>query len=58
MEAFKAKGYEVLLLTDPIDEMWVESVADYDGRKLRSIAKGQVDLDGDDAAKEDDPERQ
>jgi molecular chaperone HtpG len=58
MEAFKAKGYEVLLLTDPVDEMWVESVADYDGRKLRSIAKGQVDLDGDDQVKEDDPERQ
>ncbi|WFE30403.1 molecular chaperone HtpG [Solwaraspora sp. WMMD791] len=58
MEAFKAKGYEVLLLTDPIDEMWVESVADYDGKKLRSIAKGQVDLDGDDEAAEADPQRQ
>ncbi|WJK42753.1 molecular chaperone HtpG [Solwaraspora sp. WMMA2056] len=58
MEAFKAKGYEVLLLTDPIDEMWVESVADYDGRKLRSIAKGQVDLDGDAEAAEADPQRQ
>ncbi|MFY1698049.1 molecular chaperone HtpG [Solwaraspora sp. WMMA2101] len=58
MEAFTAKGYEVLLLTDPVDEMWVESVADYDGKKLRSIAKGQVDLDGDDKADEADPQRQ
>lgn len=58
MEAFKAKGYEVLLLTDPVDEMWVESVADYDGRKLRSIAKGQVDLDGEAGTKEADPERE
>ncbi|MFY1636357.1 molecular chaperone HtpG [Solwaraspora sp. WMMB335] len=58
MEAFKAKGYEVLLLTDPVDEMWVESVTDYDGKKLRSIAKGQVDLDGDDDAAESDPERE
>ncbi|MFY1654528.1 molecular chaperone HtpG [Solwaraspora sp. WMMB762] len=58
MEAFKAKGYEVLLLTDPVDEMWVESVADYDGKKLRSIAKGQVDLAGDDDTAESDPERE
>lgn len=58
MEAFKAKGYEVLLLTDPVDEMWVESVADYDGKKLRSIAKGQVDLAGDDDTAESDPDRE
>ncbi|MDG4764069.1 molecular chaperone HtpG [Solwaraspora sp. WMMD406] len=57
MEAFKAKGYEVLLLTDPVDEMWVESVADYDGKKLRSIAKGQVDLDAADDDAASDPER-
>ncbi|MEV0809603.1 molecular chaperone HtpG [Micromonospora sp. NPDC050200] len=45
MEAFRARGYEVLLLTDPVDEVWVERVAQFDGRPLRSIAKGQVDLD-------------
>ncbi|MGW8994739.1 molecular chaperone HtpG [Streptomyces zhihengii] len=45
MEAFTAKGYEVLILTDPVDEVWVDRVPAYDGRPLRSIAKGQVDLD-------------
>ncbi|MBR7838405.1 molecular chaperone HtpG [Actinospica durhamensis] len=45
MEAFKAKGYEVLILTDPIDEVWVDQAPAYDGKTLRSVAKGQVDLD-------------
>ncbi|GAA4172840.1 molecular chaperone HtpG [Phytohabitans flavus] len=44
LEAFLAKGYEVLILTDPIDEVWVEQVAEYDGKTLQSAAKGKVDL--------------
>jgi len=45
LEAFKAKGYEVLLLTDPVDEVWVDTVAEFDGKPLQSVAKGEVDLD-------------
>ncbi|MGH3785078.1 MAG: molecular chaperone HtpG [Pseudonocardiaceae bacterium] len=45
MEAFRAKGFEVLLLTDPVDEMWIDSVPEFEGKRLQSIAKGQVDLD-------------
>ncbi|MFJ3762984.1 molecular chaperone HtpG [Streptomyces sp. NPDC090080] len=45
MEAFAAKGYEVLILTDPVDEVWADQVPDFDGHRLQSIAKGQVDLD-------------
>ena len=48
MEAFKAKGYEVLLLTDPVDEVWVGAVTEFDGKPLQSIAKGEVDLDTED----------
>ena len=44
MEAFQAQGYEVLILTDPVDEIWVEAVPDFDGKKLQSIARGSVDL--------------
>jgi molecular chaperone HtpG len=57
MEAFKAQGYEVLLLTDPVDEIWVEAVPEYDGKKFQSIARGSVDLpavDADDPADEND----
>jgi len=45
LEAFKGKGYEVLLLTDPVDEIWVGSVTEFDGKPLQSVAKGEVDLD-------------
>ncbi|BCJ46565.1 chaperone protein HtpG [Actinoplanes ianthinogenes] len=44
MEAFAEQGYEVLILTDPVDEIWVDAVPDFDGKKLRSIARGSVDL--------------
>ncbi|MDX1888521.1 molecular chaperone HtpG [Mycolicibacterium sp. 050158] len=54
LEAFKAKGYEVLLLTDPVDEVWVESVPEFDSHALQSVAKGEVDLGAADAADETD----
>jgi molecular chaperone HtpG len=50
MEAFRARGYEVLILTDPVDEVWVEAVHEFDGRTLQSIAKGEADLAGADEA--------
>ncbi|QNK80358.1 molecular chaperone HtpG [Nakamurella sp. PAMC28650] len=48
MEAFRAKGYEVLLLTDPVDEVWVDSVPSFEEKSFVSIARGEVDLGGDD----------
>ena len=53
LEAFKAKGYEVLLLTDPVDEVWVESVPEFDGKALQSVAKGEVDLGAKDGSDSD-----
>ena len=47
LEAFRAKGLEVLILTDAIDEMWVDSTDEYRGKKFQSVAKGEVDLDAD-----------
>src|SRR5689334_336564 len=55
VEAFRAKGYEVLLLTDPVDEVWVDAVPEFEGKSFVSVAKGEVDLGGadvDDAAKQ------
>ncbi|ORM34345.1 molecular chaperone HtpG [Williamsia sp. 1135] len=56
LEAFKAKGLEVLLLTDPIDEMWIQSIPDFEGKPLQSVAKGEVDL-SDETDKDDDDKK-
>jgi molecular chaperone HtpG len=58
MEAFRDKGFEVLLLTDPVDEVWVDSIHEFDGKRLQSIAKGQVDLDTDEEKKTTESERE
>jgi molecular chaperone HtpG len=58
LEAFKAKGYEVLLLTDPVDEIWVGSVTEFDGKPLQSVAKGEVDLDSENEKSEAEREEQ
>ncbi len=46
LEAFKARGYEVLYLDDPVDELLVQFVTEYDGKPLRSAAKGAAELGG------------
>ncbi|GAA4658025.1 molecular chaperone HtpG [Streptomyces youssoufiensis] len=58
MEAFRAKGIEVLLLTDPVDEVWVQAVPEFEGKQLRSIAKGEVDLDTEEEKAEADSARE
>jgi molecular chaperone HtpG len=58
LEAFKAKGYEVLLLTDPVDEVWVGTVTEFDGKPLQSVAKGEVDLDSDEDTSDAEREEQ
>ena len=45
LEGFKAKGVEVLLLTDPVDEFWIQSVGDYEGKPFKSATRGAADLD-------------
>ncbi len=47
LEAFKEKGYEVLYLTDPVDEIMVQWVPEFQEKKLKSVVKGTADL-GDD----------
>ena len=47
LEAFQAKGYEVLLMVDPIDEMVSQWIWEFQDKKLKSVAKGLADLEDD-----------
>ena len=45
IEAFKARGLEVVYFTDAVDEYVVESLGEFDGKKLVSIRHGGVELE-------------
>ncbi|MFP4522722.1 MAG: molecular chaperone HtpG [Fibrobacterota bacterium] len=53
LEAFSKKEYDVIFMTDPVDEWVMQSLADYDGKKMKSASKGDIDLD----TKEDKKEK-
>jgi len=44
LEAFRAKGVEVLLLNEPVDSWVVSSLHEFEGRRLQSVAQGTADL--------------
>ena len=44
LEIFRKKGIEVLLMSDRVDEWLLGSLTDFEGKKLQSIAKGDLDL--------------
>lgn len=45
LEGFRAKGVEVLLLSDPVDEFWLQHVPEFEGKSFKSITRGAADLD-------------
>ena len=57
LEIFRKKGVEVLLMSDRIDEWVMGYFTEFDGKKLRSIAKGDVDLDSDSESKDDEEQK-
>ena len=44
LEGFRARGIEVLLLTDQVDSFWVTAGIDYDGKPFKSVTQGLADL--------------
>ncbi len=57
IEAFIKKDYEVLFLTDPVDEFLVERLHDFDGKALKSAGKGDLDLGQDDSTDDSEADR-
>jgi molecular chaperone HtpG len=44
LEGFRARGVEVLLMTDPIDEFWVPAISTYKEKQFKSATRGGADL--------------
>jgi molecular chaperone HtpG len=47
LEAFVAKGYEVLLFSDAVDELWLEHAPRFQDKPMKSIGKGEIKLGSD-----------
>ena len=54
LEQLKEKGYEVLLMTDPVDEWVVRSLSEYSGKKLKSAETGTLETDDEQRKDKDD----
>lgn len=52
LEAFRQKGYEVLLLQDTVDAIWVEQVADFQGKPFHSASQSSLELGSEEEKKE------
>ena len=57
LEGFKAKGIEVIYMTDPVDEFWLPSVGKYSEKDFQSITKGGADLDNIKSDKKDNKKK-
>ena len=57
LEAFRARGWEVLFFTDPIDELWLRMPRTFEGKSLVSVAKGDLQLGSDEEKKRAEEER-
>jgi molecular chaperone HtpG len=44
LEGFRARGVEVVLLSDPVDAFWVSTAAGYDGKPFKSVTQGAADI--------------
>jgi molecular chaperone HtpG len=58
LEAFRARGYEVLFFLDPIDELWLRLPREFEGKSLVSVTKGAVDLGTEEERKQEEAARE
>jgi molecular chaperone HtpG len=58
LEVFRSKGFEVLFLTDPVDEWVVQSLTEYDGKQLKAVDRGDISIDSEEEKKEKEKKRE
>lgn len=58
LEIFRTKGYEVLFMLDPVDEWVVQSLNEFDGRKLKAVDRGDVELGSEEEKKEQEAKKE
>jgi len=58
LEAFRAKGFEVLFMTDPVDEWVVQALTEYDEKALKAVDRGDISLDSEEEKKEKEKKRE
>jgi molecular chaperone HtpG len=58
LEIFRSKGYEVLFMLDPVDEWVAQSLTEYDGKKLKAVDRGDVDLGTEEEKKEQEAKKE
>ncbi len=57
LEGFRAKGIEVLFMTDPVDEFWLPAVGTFEEKSFKSATRGEVDLSEVDGKETSDDEK-
>jgi len=58
LEGFRAKGVEVLFMTDPVDEFWVPAVGTFEEKTFKSATRGDVDLSSVDGEESDEKKKE
>lgn len=54
IEGFIKKGYEVILLTDSVDDFWVNVVPEFDSTPIKSVTRSGTDLEDENSKKDDE----
>lgn len=57
LEAFREKGYEVLLLDDRVDAIWAPMIADFEGKPMKSVTAADADIRTEEEKKEAEKSR-
>lgn len=58
LELLRSKGYEVLYLTDPVDEWVVQALTEYNGKKLKAVDRGDLALDTEEEKKKNEEKQE